>query len=220
MHLDDYDIVATYGAEYRGTVQYYLLATDVWRLSRLRWVAETSMLKTLAAKHRSTVSKIAAKHRAVVQTSYGKRTCFQARVERDGKQPLVARFGGIPLARHKDVTLIDRVPDRPVTYPVKELTARLRKGRCELCQQPGKVQVHQIHKLALPIRATFGARLVSAGARGASVPSPTSPVSGDPFPQARARAAPSTMAAAVAYVLRWFRGVFIRFPTDQLTRKA
>jgi len=148
VHLDDYDIVATYGAEYRGTVQYYLLATDVWRLSRLRWVAETSMLKTLAAKHRSTVSKIAAKHRAVVQTSYGKRTCFQARVERDGKLPLVARFGGIPLARHKDVTLIDRVPDRPVTYPVKELTARLRKGRCELCQQPGKVQVHQIRKLA------------------------------------------------------------------------
>ena len=39
-------------AEYRGIVQYYLLAGDAWRLARLRWVAETSMLKTLAAKQK------------------------------------------------------------------------------------------------------------------------------------------------------------------------
>jgi hypothetical protein len=147
-NLDDYDIVKTYAAEYRGIVQYYLLATDVWRLTRLRWVAETSMLKTLAAKHKSTVSKVATKHKAVVETPHGKRTCFEARVQRDGKQPLVARFGGIPLARRKDATLIDRVPDIPVTYPFKELTVRLRRGRCELCEEPGKVQVHQIRKLA------------------------------------------------------------------------
>jgi hypothetical protein len=96
-NLDDYDIVKAYAAEYRGIVQYYLLATDVWRLVRLRWVAETSMLKTLTAKHKSTVSKIAAKYKAVVETTHGKRTCFEARVDRTGKQPLVARFGGIPL---------------------------------------------------------------------------------------------------------------------------
>ena len=59
---DDYTIVAKYGAEYRGIVQYYLLAGDVQRLHRLRWVMETSMLKTLARKHRSSVSKMAAKH--------------------------------------------------------------------------------------------------------------------------------------------------------------
>jgi hypothetical protein len=146
-NLDDYDIVKTYAAEYRGIVQYYLLATDVWRFARLRWTAETSMLKTLAAKHQSTVSKIATKHKAVVETPHGPRTCFEARVDRNSKQPLVARFGGIPLARAKDATLVDRVPP-PVTYPFKELTVRLRKGRCELCQEPGKVQVHQIRRLA------------------------------------------------------------------------
>jgi hypothetical protein len=48
-NLDDYDIVRTYGAEYRGIVQYYLLATDVWRFTALRWDAQTSMLKTLGA---------------------------------------------------------------------------------------------------------------------------------------------------------------------------
>ena len=80
-NLDDYDIVRTYAAEYRGIVQYYLLATDVWRLARLRWVAETSMLKTLAAKHKSTVSKTAAKYKATVETPHGPRTCFEARVD-------------------------------------------------------------------------------------------------------------------------------------------
>src|SRR4051794_37181628 len=49
---DDYDIVATYGAEYRGIVQYYLLAGNIQHLSRLRWVMLTSLLKTLASKHR------------------------------------------------------------------------------------------------------------------------------------------------------------------------
>ena len=48
-NLDDYDIVRIYGAEYRGVVNYYLLAQDVWRLSRLQWNALTSMLKTLGA---------------------------------------------------------------------------------------------------------------------------------------------------------------------------
>jgi len=48
-NLDDYDIIRVYGAEYRGVVNYYLLAQDVWRLRTLRWHAETSMLKTLGA---------------------------------------------------------------------------------------------------------------------------------------------------------------------------
>ncbi len=61
MNMDDYAIVTIYGSEYRGIVQYYLLANDVYRLNRLSWVMETSMLKTLAGKHSSTVSKMGAK---------------------------------------------------------------------------------------------------------------------------------------------------------------
>ena len=84
MNMDDYTIVSIYGAEYRGIAQYYLLASDVYRLNRLSWVMETSMLKTLAGKHGSTVSKTAAKHKAKVDTPYGPRTCFEAIVEREG----------------------------------------------------------------------------------------------------------------------------------------
>jgi group II intron reverse transcriptase/maturase len=143
---DDYTIVATYGAEYRG-LEYYLLAGDVYRLSRLRWVAETSMLKTLACKHDSTVSTMADRYRATIETPYGPRTCFQVNVEREGRQPLVARFGGIPLRRKKDAVLTDRVP-APVAVRRKELVTRLQAGRCELCKQPGLVDVHQVRKLA------------------------------------------------------------------------
>jgi hypothetical protein len=46
---NDHTIVATYGAIYRGIVQYYLLAGNVFRLNRLTWVMETSMLRTLGA---------------------------------------------------------------------------------------------------------------------------------------------------------------------------
>ena len=48
-NLDDYSIVRIYGAEYRGVVNYYLLAQDVSRLNRFQWDAQTSMLKTLGA---------------------------------------------------------------------------------------------------------------------------------------------------------------------------
>jgi hypothetical protein len=92
----DHTIVGRFGAEYRGIVQYYLLAGDVHRLHRLRWVMETSMLKTLACKHRSSVSKMAARFKAKILTPHGPRACFEARVERQGRSPLVARFGGFP----------------------------------------------------------------------------------------------------------------------------
>ena len=145
-NLDDYDIVATYGAEYRGIVGYYLLASDVWRLNELEWYAKTSMLKTLAAKHESTVSKMAAKYKAKIETPRGLRTCLETRIRREGKPDLVARFGGIPLARNKNAVLTDRVFARP-PVPRKELVHRLLTRRCELCGDPGTVVIHQVRKL-------------------------------------------------------------------------
>ena len=146
-NLDDYDIVRVHGAEYRGVVNYYLLARDVWRLSTLRWHAETSMLKTLAAKHRSTVTQMAARHKAAVTTSDGPRTCFEARLKREGKKDLVARFGGISLRQDRRAVITDPAPV-PVITPRKELIHRLRKRRCELCEHGTTVAVHQVATLA------------------------------------------------------------------------
>ena len=146
-NLPDYDIVQAYGAEYRGVANYYLLAQDVWRLNRLRWNAETSMLKTLAAKHKSTVTKMAARYKAKVITDDGPRTCFEARRKREGKLDLVARFGGIPLKRDRRAVIRDPAPV-PAATPYRELIHRLRRKRCELCEHGATVTVHHVAKLA------------------------------------------------------------------------
>jgi group II intron reverse transcriptase/maturase len=148
MNEEDRAIISRYGAEYRGTVQYYLLAGDVWRLSRLQWVMETSLLKTLAGKYDSSVSKMARRYRATMQTPHGPRKCLQGSVDRgEDHNPLVATFGGIPLIRQKNAVPVDREPV-PATARPKELIRRLLAGRCELCGQAEKVHVHQIRKLA------------------------------------------------------------------------
>lgn len=108
---------------------------------------ETSLLKTLAAKHRSTVSKIAARYKAEVETPYGLRTCFEASVPRGaGRKPVVARFGGISLTRQNAAGLGDRHVAKP--RPRKELITRLLKGKRELCGTSEDVRVHHIRKLA------------------------------------------------------------------------
>jgi group II intron reverse transcriptase/maturase len=145
-NLDDYNIVRIYGAEYAGVVNYYLLAQDVSRLGTLRWNAETSMLRTLAAKHHSSTTKMAARHKAKIETSDGLRTCFEARRHREGKKDLVARFGGIPLRQNRKAVIQDPVP-ASVIYPKKELIKRLRNRKCELCGTGATVAVHQIASL-------------------------------------------------------------------------
>ena len=148
LHDDDFTIVAKYQAEYAGLVQYYLLAQDVFRLGRLHWVMETSLLKTLAGKHRSTVNVMARKYKAVVETPAGPRKCLQVTVERDrGRKPLVARFGGIPLRRARTAVLTDQ---RPVMASARrnELIHRLLAGRCEICEDTVNLEVHHVRKLA------------------------------------------------------------------------
>jgi group II intron reverse transcriptase/maturase len=146
-NLDAYDIVRIYGAEYRGIVNYYLLAQDVWRLTRLCWYAETSMLKTLAAKHKSSVAKMAARYKAKVITGHGSRTCFEARLQRQGKKDLVARFGGIPLRQDRRAVIRDPAPAQ-TSHPRKELVHRLLKRGCELCEHGTTVEVHQVTALS------------------------------------------------------------------------
>jgi group II intron reverse transcriptase/maturase len=148
LHDDDFTIVAKYGAEYAGLVQYYLLAQDVFRLGRLRWIMETSMLKTLAGKHRSTVTKMARRYKTTIESPAGPRTVFQVSVARDrGRKPLIARFGGIPLRRARTAILTDQ---RPILASTRrnELIHRLLAGRCEICENTVNLEVHHIRKLA------------------------------------------------------------------------
>ena len=95
----------------------------------------TSLLKTLACKHHTTGRKMAARYKAKVETPHGLRTCLQVTIDRgEGRKPLVARFGGIPLKRQeKDGH--HRPHPGTSTYPRKELPMRLLTGECEVCER-------------------------------------------------------------------------------------
>ena len=64
---DEFTIVKRYQDEYRGYVQYYLLAFNVCRLAKLRWVMEASLLKTLAHKQKVTVMQIVKKYKTRIR---------------------------------------------------------------------------------------------------------------------------------------------------------
>ncbi|MFG1708023.1 group II intron reverse transcriptase/maturase [Nonomuraea sp. M3C6] len=129
-------------------MQYYLLAGNLFRLQRLRWVMETSMLKTLANKHPSTVSKMAARYKATISTPRGPRTCFQVTVNRSGgRNPLIARFGDIWLVRQRHPVLNDQAPILATTRGNELIHRHLADG-CEMCGARSNVEVHHVRHLA------------------------------------------------------------------------
>ena len=143
----DYDIIARYGIEYRGLMNYYCLAHNIERMTTVHWVMRRSLLMTLANKHRSSVAKMVQKFSSETLTLDGPRKCIKLVIHREGKEPLVATFGGIPFRRKKDAVLIDEVV-QPIFNPRVELVLRLRADRCEVCESTDGVQVHHIRKLA------------------------------------------------------------------------
>ena len=146
LHDSDFSIIAAYQAEFRGVVQYYLMAVNVSRLHRLRWVMELSLAKTLANKHRSSVNKVFRKYGARVDSPIGSYPVLQAVIPRDeGKAPLVARFG-LPL-RRQAVTVLNDHP--PIVWNQRvELVERLLADTCELCGSQVDVEVHHIRRLS------------------------------------------------------------------------
>jgi AI2M/AI1M-like HNH endonuclease/type II intron maturase len=147
-HDSNFRIVARYQAEFRGIAEYYQLAYNRHRLGSLRYVMERSMTKTLGHKNKLSVSKVWNRHRATWQTAAGPRRGLQVTVERGaGKKPLVARWGGISLARRTArVILKDELPGIWRKRPA-ELVGRLKSGRCELCTTQTDVEVHHIRRL-------------------------------------------------------------------------
>ena len=87
---EDYTIVSRYQAEFRGVVQYYLLAYNVFHFGRLQWVMGKSLAKTLANKHKTTSAKIFRRYKSTVQTAHGERACLEVVHQRgEGQRPLV-----------------------------------------------------------------------------------------------------------------------------------
>jgi len=146
----DLAIIEKYGSEYRGIVQYYAYARNRWWLERLQWIMNKSLLKTLAAKHKSTVAKMARRFAGQANSKNGLMKCLSITIRRDGKRPLYAQFGGISLKTEsfKTVDIEDGYLDRDRTTPHCELIDRLKAEVCELCGSKENVQVHHVRKLS------------------------------------------------------------------------
>jgi group II intron reverse transcriptase/maturase len=145
IRTSDHNIVATFGMEYRGYVQYFQMAGNINWLNKLRQYMERSMLSTLAAKHRRPPWIMRERYKTTIETPFGKRRCFEAVQRTPAGKVFTARFGGIPLRRRKHA--------RPIidgAWPTKKgrrLIDRLTAGICELCASHDGITVHHVRRL-------------------------------------------------------------------------
>jgi group II intron reverse transcriptase/maturase len=94
-----YDLFVAYQLEFRGLAEYYRLAYNLHQLGRLRGVMQESLARTLATKLRISVAQVYKRYGTIKQTPRGPRRVLWVTVERKGKRPLVATWGGVSLAR-------------------------------------------------------------------------------------------------------------------------
>lgn len=146
IYNSDFAIVRQYQSEYQGITQYYQLAHNLHRFQKLKWIMERSLTMTLSRKLRMSVLKVYDRYRATLQTDQGTYTGLQVVVKRNGKKPLVATWGGIPLKRQPRALLKDPIW-QPTTATRNELLDRLRAEECELCGSRENIQVHHIRAL-------------------------------------------------------------------------
>src|SRR6266480_3933238 len=144
----DFTIISLYQAEYRGLVEYYRLAYNLHTLTKLEGVMEISLTKTLAAKFRISVPKVYKKYQAIFPVEKKPYKVLQVLIIREGKKPLVARWGAISLHWDIKAPINDH---RTFLGPGRsELEKRLLADTCEYCGTTGdteRIEVHHIRAL-------------------------------------------------------------------------
>src|SRR5438132_2033193 len=123
LNESDYTIIAIYQVEYRVIVNYYRHAYNLHRLHTLKKAMEGSLTKTLAAKHHTSVGSIYRSYRTPLKVDGRTYQGLQVTMAREGKKPLVATWGGIPLKWDIKATLDDQPPH--IWHDRSELEQRL-----------------------------------------------------------------------------------------------
>ena len=110
---------------------------------------ETSLLQTLADKHKPAVAKMAKKHGTTVQTPHGPRTCMQlSRAASKARSPWSPVSAASPYdGNERQFSTTSRI-DTPTPHAV-ELVNRLLAEECEALRVDGQdMEVHHVRKLA------------------------------------------------------------------------
>lgn len=154
----DYTILQRYQAVLKGIYDYYCMAVNVGtrkRMGYIKWILETSLTKTLAAKFKCKVTDIYRKYQATVPNMEGEgtRKILRVTMQRPDKEPLVADFGNFSMERIPEgLGPVDFNFDQAWFAPANkrsEVVQRLLAGKCELCNADDvPVEVHHIRKLA------------------------------------------------------------------------
>ncbi len=138
MNSSDVEIITTYNAELRGIANYYCLADDVKRrLSKLQYLSQYSLLKTLSNKHKT------------------KKSVFLKKMNQGNE--LIYRCEGmeVKVFKLKHMTLkprnweADEIPNTLWLRATKsELVRRLNAKECEYCGRSDiPREVHHVKKL-------------------------------------------------------------------------
>jgi len=104
------------------------------------------LVRTLGSKLRLSNPRVYARFGATLETPLGPRKGLEVRVDREGKRPLVARWGGVSLRWRIDAVLDDRPPH--AWNARTEVLERLLADTCELCGSRDRVQVHHVRHLS------------------------------------------------------------------------
>jgi group II intron reverse transcriptase/maturase len=150
IHESDYTIIQRYQSVMMGLYNFYCMTVNVSRrMGQVKYILLGSLLKTLACKFKSKVSKMLDKYQ--VETPGGK--MLQVVIERPGKPPLTAVFSGLSFVRIPEGQGAKANFDFTMTWHLhsnkrSEVVQRLLAGKCELCEASGPLQVHHIRALA------------------------------------------------------------------------
>lgn len=140
LHLSDYEIISQYNAELRGFANYYCLAPKYY-LSKLEWMAHTSLYKTLARKHDVTWAKI-------VQRLRADRGEYRLEYSAGGEQRQLAVFRLRDRYEPSNASTVDLLPNVYKYTGRTELLERMAARQCEYCEtRNGPFEVHHIRKL-------------------------------------------------------------------------
>jgi len=150
--LDNTDahIIDKYQSRFRGLAEYYKYAVDRHQLGALKNVMQQALVKTLAHKYRTTVTRIYRKYRST-QNVDGYDYCTLAVEVPTSKGTRTVYWGAIPLRAVKAVgsePLIDNKYKDEWTTGQSDLIQRLQANQCECCGVEIACEVHHVRKLA------------------------------------------------------------------------
>lgn len=160
--LDDIQIVEQFGAVWRGISNYYSFVNSYSNLSRIQYILQHAAAKTLAAKHRSSRSKIFSKHGA----------SLRIRVKNEAGK--VIRNTNFPLATNwKSVPSRFKIGDVDTNFLERSLRLRTRSklgSPCVICESGDRVAMHHVKHIRKMGEKVKGFKRVMASLNRKQIP--------------------------------------------------